>query len=143
MLCPPALRLGPTCGPSKSGARIRSAPRWPDGSLPAPRCILQRCAGVQPGDVRIGACIESHVNDLSAPCKAVPVRRGHLGKAAFTSTIGSLDILPDAFVQSLDDIVKSFVVPAFVNPLSPAGISAGVGSSAERMRRSNRFPITS
>ena len=42
--------------------------------------IKTQCAGVQPGEGRIRACIESHVNDLSAPCKGVLAKAAELRK---------------------------------------------------------------
>jgi Cysteine rich repeat len=42
--------------------------------------IKTQCAGVQPGEGRIRACIESHVNDLSAPCQAVLAKAAELRK---------------------------------------------------------------
>jgi len=42
--------------------------------------IKSLCAGVQPGEGRIRACIKSHVSDLSAPCQAVLVKAAAIGK---------------------------------------------------------------
>ena len=39
------------------------------------------CAGVQPGDGRIKACIKSHFSDVSAPCQAVLVKAAAISKA--------------------------------------------------------------
>jgi Cysteine rich repeat len=39
------------------------------------------CAGTQPGDGRIKACIKSHFNDVSAPCQAVLVKAAAISKA--------------------------------------------------------------
>jgi hypothetical protein len=44
------------------------------------------CAGVQPGDGRIKACIKSHFSDVSAPCQAFLV------KAAAISKVCSADV---------------------------------------------------
>jgi hypothetical protein len=43
--------------------------------------VKSQCAGVQPGEGRIRACIKSHFNDLSAPCQAVLVKAAAIGKA--------------------------------------------------------------
>src|SRR5271169_4559584 len=42
--------------------------------------IKSLCAGVQPGEGRVRACIKSHVSDLSAPCQAVLVKAAAIGK---------------------------------------------------------------
>jgi hypothetical protein len=39
------------------------------------------CAGIQPGDGRIKACIKSHFSDVSAPCQAVLVKAAAISKA--------------------------------------------------------------
>jgi Cysteine rich repeat len=39
------------------------------------------CAGVQPGDGRIKACIKAHFSDVSAPCQAVLVKAAAISKA--------------------------------------------------------------
>jgi hypothetical protein len=38
------------------------------------------CAGVEPGDGRIKACIKSHFSDVSAPCQAFLVKAGAISK---------------------------------------------------------------
>jgi hypothetical protein len=43
--------------------------------------IKTQCAGVQPGEGRIRACIKSHFKDLSEPCQAVLVKAAAVGKA--------------------------------------------------------------
>jgi Skp family chaperone for outer membrane proteins len=43
--------------------------------------IKSLCAGVQPGDGRVKACIKSHFNDVSAPCQAVLVKAAAISKA--------------------------------------------------------------
>jgi hypothetical protein len=43
--------------------------------------IKSLCAGVEPGEGRIRACIKSHVSDLSAPCQAVLAKAAAIGKA--------------------------------------------------------------
>ena len=43
--------------------------------------IKSLCAGVQPGDGRLKACIKSHFNDVSAPCQAVLVKAAAISKA--------------------------------------------------------------
>ena len=58
-----------------------------------------------------------------------------LGKAAFTSTIASPEIL--------DDLAESSVAAASDNSGDPGDVSSvGVGVSVAPMRCSNRFPIT-
>jgi len=42
--------------------------------------IKTLCAGVQPGEGRITACIKAHVSDLSAPCQAVLAKAAAFGK---------------------------------------------------------------
>ena len=42
--------------------------------------VKSQCAGVQPGDGRIKACIKSHFNDVSAPCQAVLVKAAAIAK---------------------------------------------------------------
>lgn len=43
--------------------------------------VKSQCAGVQPGEGRIRACIKSHFKDLSEPCQAVLVKAAAVGKA--------------------------------------------------------------
>jgi hypothetical protein len=43
--------------------------------------VKSQCAGVQPGEGRIRACVKSHFNDLSVPCQAVLVKAAAVGKA--------------------------------------------------------------
>src|SRR5271169_1759067 len=42
--------------------------------------IKTLCAGVQPGEGRITACIKAHVSDLSTPCQAVLAKAAAFGK---------------------------------------------------------------
>lgn len=42
--------------------------------------VKSQCAGIQPGDGRIKACIKSHFNDVSAPCQAVLVKAAAISK---------------------------------------------------------------
>ena len=43
--------------------------------------VKVQCGGVQPGAGRIGACINSHLKDLTPPCQAILVRAAAIGKA--------------------------------------------------------------
>jgi hypothetical protein len=43
--------------------------------------IKTLCAGIQPGDGRIRACIKSHFGELSAPCQDVVTKVAAIGKA--------------------------------------------------------------
>ena len=43
--------------------------------------IKTQCAGVQPGEGRIRACIKSHFKDLSEPCQAVMLKAAAIGEA--------------------------------------------------------------
>jgi hypothetical protein len=43
--------------------------------------VKSLCAGTQPGDGRVKACIKSHFNDVSAPCQAVLVKAAAISKA--------------------------------------------------------------
>jgi hypothetical protein len=43
--------------------------------------IKAQCAGVQPGEGRIKACVKDHFADLSAPCQAVIMKAAAVGKA--------------------------------------------------------------
>jgi hypothetical protein len=43
--------------------------------------VKSLCAGVQPGDGRIKACIKSHFSDVSAPCQAMLVKGAASSKA--------------------------------------------------------------
>jgi hypothetical protein len=43
--------------------------------------VKTQCAGVQPGEGRVKACIKSKFKDLSAPCQAVLVKAAAVGKA--------------------------------------------------------------
>ena len=43
--------------------------------------VRAACGGVQPGDGRIRACLNSHLKDLTPPCQAVLVRAAAVGKA--------------------------------------------------------------
>jgi len=42
--------------------------------------IKSLCAGVEPGEGRIRACLKLHVNDLSAPCQAALAKAAAIGK---------------------------------------------------------------
>jgi len=42
--------------------------------------IKSLCAGIQPGDGRVKACIKSHFSDVSGPCQAVLVRAAAISK---------------------------------------------------------------
>jgi hypothetical protein len=43
--------------------------------------IKKYCAGVEPGQGRIGACVKEHLKDLSEPCRARLARFAEAGKA--------------------------------------------------------------
>jgi hypothetical protein len=43
--------------------------------------VKSLCAGIQPGDGRVKACIKSHVSDVSAPCQAVLLKAAAISKA--------------------------------------------------------------
>jgi hypothetical protein len=43
--------------------------------------IKTQCAGVQPGEGRIKACVDEHFKDLSEPCQAVLTKAAAAGKA--------------------------------------------------------------
>jgi Cysteine rich repeat len=43
--------------------------------------VKSLCAGIQPGDGRVKACIKSHFSDVSAPCQAVLVKAAAISKA--------------------------------------------------------------
>jgi hypothetical protein len=43
--------------------------------------VKSLCAGIQPGDGRVKACIKSHFGDVSAPCQAVLVKAAAISKA--------------------------------------------------------------
>jgi len=43
--------------------------------------VRAACGGVQPGDGRIRACLNSHLKDLTPPCQAILVRAARVGKA--------------------------------------------------------------
>ena len=43
--------------------------------------IKTQCAGVQPGEGRVTACIKGHFSELSAPCQAVLLTTAAVGKA--------------------------------------------------------------
>lgn len=43
--------------------------------------VKSLCAGIQPGDGRIKACIKSHFSDVSAPCQAVLTKAATVSKA--------------------------------------------------------------
>jgi hypothetical protein len=43
--------------------------------------VKSLCAGVQPGDGRIKACIKSHFSDVSAPCQAILVKAAAISRA--------------------------------------------------------------
>jgi hypothetical protein len=43
--------------------------------------VKSLCAGTQPGDGRIRACIKSHFSDVSAPCQAFLVKAAAISKA--------------------------------------------------------------
>jgi hypothetical protein len=39
------------------------------------------CAGIQPGEGRVKACIKSHFSDVSAPCQAVLMQAAAISRA--------------------------------------------------------------
>jgi hypothetical protein len=43
--------------------------------------VKSLCAGVQPGDGRVKACIKSHFGDVAAPCQAALVKAAAVSKA--------------------------------------------------------------
>jgi hypothetical protein len=43
--------------------------------------VKSLCAGIQPGDGRVKACIKSHFSDVSAPCQAGLVKAAAVSKA--------------------------------------------------------------
>jgi hypothetical protein len=43
--------------------------------------VKSLCAGIQPGDGRVKACIKSHFSDVSASCQAVLVKAAAISKA--------------------------------------------------------------
>jgi hypothetical protein len=43
--------------------------------------VKSLCAGTQPGDGRVKACIKSHFSDVSAPCQAVLLKAAAISKA--------------------------------------------------------------
>ena len=43
--------------------------------------VKSLCAGIQPGDGRVKACIKSHFSDVSAPCQSVLVKAAAISKA--------------------------------------------------------------
>ena len=43
--------------------------------------VRAMCGGVQPGEGRIRACLNSHLVDLTPPCQAILVRAAAVGKA--------------------------------------------------------------
>jgi hypothetical protein len=43
--------------------------------------VKSLCAGTQPGDGRVRACIKSHFSDVSASCQAVLVKAAAISKA--------------------------------------------------------------
>ena len=43
--------------------------------------VKSLCAGIQPGDGRVKACIKSHFSDVSAPCQAVLMKAAAISKA--------------------------------------------------------------
>jgi hypothetical protein len=43
--------------------------------------VKSLCAGIQPGDGRVKACIKSHFGDVSGPCQAVLVKAAAISKA--------------------------------------------------------------
>jgi hypothetical protein len=43
--------------------------------------VKSLCAGIQPGDGRVRACIKSHFSDVSAPCQAVLLKAAAISKA--------------------------------------------------------------
>jgi hypothetical protein len=43
--------------------------------------VKSLCAGIQPGDGRVKACIKLHFSDVSAPCQAVLVKAAAISKA--------------------------------------------------------------
>src|SRR5271170_6524782 len=43
--------------------------------------VKSLCAGIQPGDGRIKACIKSHFSDVSPPCQAVLVKAAAISNA--------------------------------------------------------------
>lgn len=48
--------------------------------------IKEKCAGVQPGEGRIGACIKEHLTEFSEPCQA------RLAKVAATAKACKADV---------------------------------------------------
>jgi hypothetical protein len=43
--------------------------------------VKSLCAGIQPGDGRVKACIKSHFSDVSPTCQAVLVKAASISKA--------------------------------------------------------------
>jgi hypothetical protein len=43
--------------------------------------VKAQCAGVQPGDGRIRACVKEHFKDLSEPCQMVLLKAAAVGRA--------------------------------------------------------------
>src|ERR1700710_2922623 len=43
--------------------------------------VKSLCAGIQPGDGRVRACIKSHFSDVSAPCQVLLVKAAAISKA--------------------------------------------------------------
>ncbi len=43
--------------------------------------VKSLCAGTQPGEGRVKACIKSHFSDVSAPCQAVLLKAAAISKA--------------------------------------------------------------
>ena len=46
--------------------------------------VKSLCAGVQPGDGRVKACIKSHFSDVSAACQTVLLKAAAISKACST-----------------------------------------------------------
>jgi len=43
--------------------------------------IKSQCAGVQPGEGRVQACVKAHFKELSEPCQALLMKAAAVGKA--------------------------------------------------------------
>jgi hypothetical protein len=43
--------------------------------------VKSLCAGIQPGDGRVKACIKSHFSDVSAPCQVALLKAAAISKA--------------------------------------------------------------
>jgi Cysteine rich repeat len=67
--------LSATSGMAQSAAMQSAAMKACGGD------VKSLCAGIQPGDGRVKACIKSHFSDVSAPCQAVLVKAAAISKA--------------------------------------------------------------